>query len=135
MTSQREKRTSQLGASLVLEITLGFVLILLVVLMVASLFPGSYQASLQAARMNYATQLARQVLERQKRANPADTVGNQTVESPMSVQGRPVLCRFSYRVDPESAPLTLPRLWKVTVQWEHTGLNKEIVLVGSSAVR
>lgn len=123
------------GASLILEITLGFVLILLVVLMVASLFPGSYQGSLQAARMNYATQLARQVLERQKRAQPADVVGNQTVEASMSVQGRPVMCRFSYRVDLESVPKTLPVLWKVTVQWEHTGLNKELILVGSSAVR
>ena len=123
------------GASLILEITLGFVLILLVVLLVASLFPGSYQGSLQAARMNYATQLARQVLERQKRAEPADAVGNQTVEASMSVQGRPVVCSFSYRVDLESVPKTLPVLWKVTVQWEHTGLNKELILVGSSAVR
>ncbi|MFN8613738.1 MAG: hypothetical protein U0931_39755 [Vulcanimicrobiota bacterium] len=123
------------GASLILEISLGFVLILLVVLLVASLFPSSYQGSLQAARMNYATQLARQVLERQKRALPGQPVTTQTVDSPMTVQGRQVLCQFSYRVDLESIVNAQPVLWKVTVQWENAGGTKELVLVGASPVR
>jgi len=120
---------------LILEITLGFVIVLMVVLLVASLFPTSYQGTLQAARMNFATQLARQVLERQKRANPAGNIGNQTVDSPLTVQGRSVLCSFSYRVDRESAFNAQPVLWKVTVQWEQSGTRKELLLVGSSAVR
>ena len=123
------------GSSLLLEILLGLALILMVVLLVASLFPSSYQASLQAARMNCAVQLSRDVLERQKHSFPALTVGNQTVEFPVTVQGRPVLCQFFYRVDKESAAGASPILWKATVQWQNAGKIKEIALVGASPAR
>ncbi len=123
------------GSSLLLEILLGLALILMVVLLVASLFPSSYQASLQAARMNCALQLSRDVLERQKLSMPANTVSNQTVEFPVTVQGRPVLCQFFYRVDRESAAGAYPTLWKATVQWRNASTIKELALVGSSPAR
>lgn len=123
------------GLSLILEILLGLALILMVTLLVASLFPTSYQGSLQAARMDCAVQLSREVLERQKRTFQASTVGNQTVDVPITVQGRPVTCQLFYRVDPDSAPSAVPQLWRVTVQWESSGRVKEVFLVGASPVR
>ena len=120
------------ASALLLEIIVGLLIILVVVLVVASLFPTSYQGSLQAARMSNAVNLARQVLERQKTADPANSIGNQTVDSQFVVQGRPVVCQFFYRVDDDSPNNADPHLWKVTVQWEHTGKVKEIFLVGAA---
>ncbi|MBT9584011.1 hypothetical protein IV102_11780 [bacterium] len=125
------KRTGPRGAALLLEIVVGLLIILFVVLVVGSIFPTSYQGSLQAARMSAAVNLARQVLERQKLASPAIAIGNQTVDSEFLVQGRPAVCRFVYRLDADSAANSDPRLWKVTVQWEHTGKIKEVFLVGA----
>lgn len=119
------------GSALLLEIIVGLLIILVVVLIVASLFPTSYQGSLQAARMSAAVNLGRQVLERQKLAQPGAPIPNQVVDSELLVQGRKVACQFSYRLDLDSPDEADPRLWKVTVQWEHQGQNKEITLVGA----
>jgi Tfp pilus assembly protein PilV len=124
-------RQGQRGGVLLLEVILGLLLILLIVLVVASLFPTSYQASLQAARASAALSLGRQVLERQKSVSPGLAIGNQTVDSEFLVQGRPVVCRFIYRLDVDSALDADPRLWKVTVQWEHSSKIKELSLVGA----
>jgi len=124
-------RASNRQGALLLEIIVGLLIILLVVLVVASLFPSSYSGSLQAARMSAAVNLGRQVLERQKTASPAEAIGNQTVNSQLEVQGRPAVCQFFYRLDPDSEATADPQLWKVTVQWEHSGKIKEIQLVGS----
>lgn len=118
-----------------MEIIAGLLIILFVVLLVGSLFPSSYQGSLQAARSGEAVGLARQVLERQKTAAPAVSIGNQTVHSSVLVQGRPAHSTYFYRVDQDSAPGADPLLWKVTVQWEHSGKVKEISLVGASYPR
>lgn len=118
--------------AVLLEVIAGLLIILFVVLLVGSLFPTSYQGSLQAARMSGAVSLARQVLERQKTAAPAAAIGNQTVDSSLLVQGRPAHSKYFYRVDPDSPAGDDPLLWKVTVQWEHSGKVKEIQLVGAS---
>lgn len=118
-----------------LEIIAGFLIILVVVLLVGSLFPTSYQGSLQAARMSGAVNLGRQVLERQKIAAPALAIGNQTVDSTLLVQGRSAQSTYFYRVDKDSPAGSDPILWKVTVQWEHSGKVKEIQLVGASSPR
>lgn len=119
------------GSALLLEIIVGLLIVLLVVVVVGSIFPTSYQASLQAARMNTAVSLGRQVLERQKLAQPGQAIGNQTVDRPMTVQERVVTGQFFYRVDPDSSSDADPRLWKVTVQWKHQSKIKEITLVGA----
>lgn len=120
------------SGAILLEIIAGLLIILFVVLLVGSLFPSSYQGSLQAARMSGAISLARQLLERQKTAAPAAAIGNQTVDSSLLVQGRPAHSKYFYRVDQDSPPGADPLLWKVTVQWEHSGKVKEIQLVGAS---
>lgn len=129
------KRVANRGGAILLEIIAGLLLILVVVLVVGSLFPTSYQGSLQAARMTGAVNLGRQVLERQKTATPADSIGNQTVDAALLVQGRPANSKYFYRVDRDSAAQQDPVLWKVTVQWEHSGKVKEIQLVGASSPR
>lgn len=123
------------GLSLLLEVILGLSIVLLVILLVASLFPGSYQASLQAARMDSAIKLSQQVLERQKRLGNPVPIANQSIEYPITVQGRPVVAKFTYRVDRESATGTRPVLWKTTVEWENAGKPKQIYLVGASPQR
>lgn len=126
-------RNATRGGSVLLEIIAGLLLILLVVLLVSSLFPSSYQGSLQAARMSGAVNLAREVLERQKTSLTALSLGNQTVDSTLLVQGRPASSTYFYRVDHDSLPGADPLMWKVTVQWEHGGRVKEIQLVGASS--
>ncbi len=128
-------RIAMRSGAILLEIIAGLLIILFVVLLVGSLFPTSYQGSLQAARMNAAVSLARQILERQKTAAPAAAIGNQTVDSSLLVQGRPAHSQYFYRVDQDSSPGEDPLLWKVTVQWEHAGKLKEIQLVGASSPR
>lgn len=123
------------GLSLLLEVVLGLSIILLVILLVGSLFPGSYQASLQAARLDCAIKLSQQVLERQKRLGSPLPIANQSVEYPITVQGRPVACKFTYRVDQESASGVRPVLWKATVEWENAGKSKQIYLVGAAPQR
>ena len=125
-------RNTKRSGSVLFEIIAGLLIILIVVLLVGSLFPTSYQGSLQAARMSGAVSLGRQVLERQKIATPGLSIGNQTVDSALLVQGRPAHATYFYRVDQDSPPATDPVLWKVTVQWEHSGKLKEIQLVGAS---
>ena len=117
--------------ALVLEILVGLAIVLMVVLVVASLFPSSYQGSIQAARTSAAVNLGRQVLERQKNALPAASVGNQTVQEELWVNGRRLAAEFHYRVDLDSPPGVDPMLWKVTVQWLHSGKVKEICLLGA----
>lgn len=129
------KRIALRSGAVLLEIIAGLLIILFVVLLVGSLFPSSYQGSLQAARMNGAVSLARQVLERQKTAAPATAIGNQTVDSVILVQGRAAHSAYSYRLDQDSPAGADPLLWKVTVQWEHSGKIKEIQLVGASSPR
>jgi hypothetical protein len=126
-------RNTTRGGSVLLEIIAGLLIILAVVLLVSSLFPSSYQGSLQAARMSAAVNLAREVLERQKTSLTALSVGNQTVDSTLLVQGRPANSTYFYRVDQDSAPGADPLMWKVTVQWEHGGRVKEVQLVGASS--
>lgn len=121
------------SGSVLMEIIAGLLIILVVVLLVGSLFPSTYQGSLQAARMSGAVSLAREVLERQKIAVPARSIGNQTVDSTLLVQGRPAHSSYFYRVDQDSPSGSDPLLWKVTVQWEHSGKVKEIQLVGASS--
>ena len=121
------------SGAVLLEIIAGLLIILFVVLLVGSLFPSTYQGSLQAARMSEGVSLARQVLERQKTAAPAVSIGNQTVASAMMVQGRQANTVYFYRVDPDSPAGADPLLWKVTVQWEHSGKVKEVQLVGASS--
>ncbi|ODT58390.1 hypothetical protein ABS71_19025 [bacterium SCN 62-11] len=121
------------SGAVLLEIIAGLLIILFVVLLVGSLFPSTYQGSLQAARMSGAVSLARQVLERQKTAAPAVSLGNQTVDSVLTVQGRAAHSTYCYRVDQDNAAGADPLLWKVTVQWEHSGKVKEIQLVGASS--
>ena len=125
-------RNTMRSGSVLLEIIAGLLIILIVILLVGSLFPSSYQGSLQSARMSGAVSLARQVLERQKTAAPALSIGNQTVDSIIQVQGRAAHSTYFYRVDLDSPPAADPLLWKVTVQWEHSGKTKEIQLVGAS---
>lgn len=121
------------SGSVLFEIIAGLLIILIVVLLVGSLFPTSYQGSLQAARMTGAVNLGRRALERQKIATPATSIGNQTVDSFLLVQGRPAHTTYFYRVDQDSPPGADPLLWKVTVQWEHSGKVKEIQLIGASS--
>ncbi len=133
LVEQRQVRRR--GLSLLLEILLGLALILLVILVVASLFPSSYQASLQSARMNCAVNLSHQVLERQKRLDDPLPISKQTVDCPITVQGRPVTCQLTYTVDRESASTNLVVLWKVRVEWENAGKTRDISLVGGSPRR
>lgn len=121
------------GQVMLLEVIVGFLIILAVVLIVASLFPSSYQASIQAGRMSAANHLARQVLERQKQLlpNEAAPVFNQTVDANFETQGRTVVCQLVYRVDRASAWNARPVLWRVQVEWEHAGKKKNLVLVGA----
>jgi type II secretory pathway pseudopilin PulG len=121
-----------LGQVVLLEVIVGLSILLGVVLIIASLYPTSYHVSLQAARLSAATHLAREVLERQKSSLPVDAaataaLGNQTVSTPMEVQGRPVQCDFSYRLDGTGGS---PTLWQITVQWEHQQKIREVVLAG-----
>ncbi|MBS2039737.1 hypothetical protein JST97_32425 [bacterium] len=117
--------------SVLLEIIAGLLIILVVVLVVSSLFPSSYQGSLQAARMSGAVNLAREVLEVQKSSITPLNAGNQTIDSTILVQGRPANSKYFYRIDRDSAAGADPLMWKVTVQWEHSGKIKEIQLVGA----
>lgn len=120
-----------LGQALLLEVIVGLLIILGVVLLVASLFPTSYQASLQAARMTAGLNLARQVLERQK-ANPAAApVTDQMVDLNFEVQGRTVLAQFTYRVDLDSLPNEDPRVWTVSVNWRDGSQTKDLILSGA----
>jgi hypothetical protein len=123
------------GLSLLLEIVFGLALILMVILVVASLFPSSYQASLQSARMNCAVKVAQEVLERQKRLDDPGPIPKARVEYPITVQGRPVTCQLFYSVDRESTTNAFPVLWKVKVEWENAGKTREISLVGASSRR
>jgi hypothetical protein len=123
------------GQAILLEIIVGFLIILGVVLVVGSLFPTSYQGSLQAARSSAALSLARQVLERQKRAFPAVSLPPQAYAGDFVVQGRPVRCEFSYQVEQVSSTGADPVLWQVRVSWENAGKNREMTLVGASAPR
>lgn len=120
------------GHALVFDIMIGLSIILCVVLLVASLFPSSYKATVQAARMTEAVNLARRVLERQKQILPANAIGNQTVDAEFKVQGKSVICQFFYRLDADSAVTADPRLWKVTVQWYNNNDVREVLLVGAS---
>ena len=120
------------GHAQLIEILAALAVILIVVLLVASLFPTSYQATLQAARMSEAVNLARQALERQKQAASAQAIGNQTVDKEFQIQGRAVICQFFYRVDADSPPGVRPALWKVTVQWYHNSAVREVLLVGAT---
>ena len=120
------------GYSQLLEILAALAVILIVVLLVSSLFPTSYQATLQAARMSEAVNLARQALERQKQAASAEAIGNQTVDKEFQIQGRAVVCQFFYRVDADSPAGVRPALWKVTVQWYNNNDVREVFLVGAS---
>ena len=125
-----------LGQVVLLEVIVGLSVLLGVVLIIASLYPTSYHVSLQAARLSAATHLAREVLERQKSYLPADAVaaaglGNQTVSTPMEVQGRPVQCDFSYRIDNAAGSF---QMWQVTVQWEHQQKVREVILVGPGRI-
>lgn len=124
------------GVSL-LEIIVGLAMLLGIVLVVASLFPTSYQGSLQAWRFSAATNLARQVLEHQKQLPPslASPISRTPVDWRYEVQGRPVTAKFFYRVERDSAPTVDPVLWKVTVEWEHTGKVRQIFLVGAVPAR
>lgn len=119
------------GVSL-LEVIVGLLILLGVILGTVSLFPTSYAGSMQAWRFNAATDLARQVLERQKHNPLAAPIGSQSVDWEYSVQGRPVVARFQYRVDLDSDSAANPRLWKVTVSWEHNGHTRDIYLVGAA---
>lgn len=123
------------GLSLLLEIVFGLALILMVILVVASLFPSSYQASLQSARMNCAVKVAQEVLERQKRLDDPGPIPKATVEYPIAVQGRPVTCQLVYSVEKESGPSASPVLWKVRVEWENAGKTRQVELVGASPIR
>jgi Tfp pilus assembly protein PilV len=120
------------GVSL-LETIVGLCILLAVVLVVASLFPTSYQGSLQAWRFSAATNLARHVLEQQKSLPPslAMNIPRTAVEWRYEVQGRPVVGQFFYAVERDSAASVDPVLWKVTVSWEHTGKERRIFLVGA----
>ncbi len=127
------KKLRPRGQVMLLEVILGFLIILAVTLIVASLFPSSYRASIQAGRMTAANHLARQVLERQKQLLPEDAtaIGNQTVDANFETQGRTVLCQLVYKVDRVSALNARPTLWRVQVEWDHAGKRKNLVLVGA----
>lgn len=118
---------------MLLEVILGFLIILAVVLIVASLFPSSYQASIQAGRMSAANHLARQVLERQKQLLPdeANVLANQHVDASFETQGRAVTCQLTYRVERASSTNARPVLWRVIVEWDHAGKRKNLVLIGA----
>lgn len=121
------------GQALLLEVIVGFLIVLAVVLIVASLFPSSYRASLQAGRMTAASYLARQVLERQKQQLPVDAlpIPDQTFDASFEAQGRMVQCQMVYRVDRVSAVGALPPVWRVTVRWEDQGRTRDLFLVGA----
>lgn len=115
-----------------LEVIVGLLILLGIVLATATLFPTSYSGSLQAWRFQAATQLARRVLETQKHNPLAQPIPPQDVEWSYAVQGRPLVAEFQYRVDLDSPLNADPRLWKVTVSWEHSGKRREIYLVGAA---
>ena len=126
------KRLTPPRGQLLLEVIVGLAILLGVFLVIAVLFPTTYDVSLQSARLTSATALARQVLERQKsrlgtEAEAVAALGIQTVSAPMTVQGRSVEAEFAYRLDSQGAN---PTLWKVTVQWAHSQKVREVVLVG-----
>jgi len=117
---------------LLLEVLVGLAILLGVFLVVATLFPTSYDVSLQSARLSAGTGLARQILEAQKQrmlvdAQACAALGNQTVSSNLMVQGRPVQAEYFYRLDEAGSS---PQLWRVTLQWRHSDKVKEVVLVG-----
>lgn len=120
-----------------LETIVGMAILLGVILVVASLFPTSYQGSLQAWRFTAATNLARSILEQQKSMSPrlASNIPRTGVEWRYEVQGRPVVGEFFYRVERDSPPGADPVLWRVTVSWEHTGKERQIFLVGAVPAR
>lgn len=117
---------------LLLEVLVGLAILLGVFLVVATLFPTSYDVSLQSARLSAGTSLARQVLESQKQrmlvdAQACAALGNQTVSADLMVQGRAVQAEYFYRLDEAGAN---PKLWRVTVQWRQSDKVKEVILVG-----
>lgn len=122
------------GASLLLEAMIGLSILVLVILAVISLFPISYNTSVQAWKIDGAVALAREVLEKRKQvpADPSSELADTPQVYEQTVQGRNLRCEYLYRVDLVQ-PTDFPAFWRVTVSWPHSGRTRNIELTGPAA--